>query len=349
MNALPGALAAVLAGIWACLAVLVLLFCWLIAAKAVRERREERLSRRRQALSSSVDALLAGGSAGPLRRASGDGEALEDLLIEALSVVSGPIREALVAQAESLGLVEERLEELRRGDRHRRAEAMERLGLLRSVSAVPALVLALNDEEPELRRVAARALGRIPGVQALPELVAAALFGRGPLASVAAHALLDRGQAAVAPLLEAAGRPGSARSKALALLGRLRALEALPAAIDALREDKDPEARQEAARCLGLLAHPDAAAPLRAALSDGLREVRVQAAWALGRVGDPSAAPELEKALRDGYWWVRVRAAESLARLGEPGVAALQALAGDPEPAMRALAAEILSMRQARP
>ena len=130
----------------------------------------------------------------------------------------------------------------------------------------------------------------------------------------------------------------------VAILGRLRALEALPRLIELASAGTTPHLRAAAAAALGAAAHPDAVEVLLAALADPMREVRVQAAWALGRVGDPRAVAPLDAALGDAYGWVRIRAAESLSKLGEPGVRALRLRASAPDEELRTLAREMLDL-----
>ena len=138
--------------------------------------------------------------------------------------------------------------------------------------------------------------------------------------------------------------PGKQLERVIALVGQLRALEAVPRLIELLPAPATPQVRAAAAAALGATAHPDAVPALLQALADPMREVRVQAAWALGRIGDPRAVGPLDAVLDDSYGWARIRAAESLARLGGPGVAALRRRAGGPETEARTLARETLDI-----
>jgi len=95
----------------------------------------------------------------------------------------------------------------------------------------------------------------------------------------------------------------------------------------------DPELRLSAAHRLGKLKAVEAVPAL-------IRNTRVRqdidrnaAVWALGRIGDPSAVPTLrDVASEDEAVNVRMNAIESLALLGDPlGMELMAALAEDPE------------------
>jgi len=116
---------------------------------------------------------------------------------------------------------------------------------------------------------------------------------------------------------------------------------------------RDPDARYQAAGCLGDLGDPAAVTPLAALLKDeesGVRwkavealgkmgspavgplteslqspdpDVRWMAAVALGDIGDPAAIPALMGALEDPDTYVRSRAALALAAIGKPARAGL--------------------------
>ncbi|MFC5138149.1 HEAT repeat domain-containing protein [Actinomycetospora rhizophila] len=175
-------------------------------------------------------------------------------------------------------------------------------------------------------------------------------------------------------------RPGE-RARSAHLLGVLGGADALPRLV-ALLADRDPEVRAVAARALGHLADPSAAAPLVRALAapdarlphqealsavartgiashgallraaDDLDpRVRARAVEALGLVGAVGAAPRLVTALvEDPVAEVRLRAARALGRLGSPvALEPLLAATAGSEPApLRATAAQALGALGAR-
>ncbi len=189
--------------------------------------------------------------------------------------------------------------------------------------AVEALIRAIDDPEPHVRRTAISALISVgPTREAVPALVRALRDRPANLRDYASLAL------------EAAGP---------------EAEDAVPALLDVLRGDKNGCTRMYAARALGAIG--PAAAPavpaLKAALSDEYMSLPPAAAEALGNIGPParSAMPDLLKALRHGWYENRQAAARTLCKLAPPAevaVPALIKLLGDKDPGVRWTAAREL-------
>jgi len=204
--------------------------------------------------------------------------------------------------------------------------------------AVPPLIDALRDEDPDVRRAAAEALGQIAARQADAAVGARAaeplgvLLRQDPHARQAAAGVLGRiGAPAVRPLIAALEQEGGdeqvrdAATGALAQIGP-PAVEALIAALG------HKQARTAAARALGQIGaqQPDPAAlaravkPLTAALRDSAYWHRLAAAEALGaitaRQTDPTlrsqAVNGLTTALEDAHPQVREAARDALEGLG---------------------------------
>lgn len=344
---MPAALDVLLIAIWAGLAAFLALTAFIIAYRGVGRLMRSRLWRRRDLYQGAVDRLLAGlpVDAEEVRLLRpGDAPVLEGMLLPPLAFLRGPLQEAVTRAAEDAGLVDLRLAALSRRGPHARAEAMEKLGRLRSRKAVPALIARLALEEPAIRHVAIRALGRIGAPEALEPLLDEVEGADEAGLKVVTQAVVGYGADCVPAVLRRLERPGKHAEREVAILGRLRALEALPRLIELASAGTTPHLRAAAAAALGAAAHPDAVEVLLAALADPMREVRVQAAWALGRVGDPRAVAPLDAALGDAYGWVRIRAAESLSKLGAPGVRALRLRASAPDEELRTLAREMLDL-----
>ena len=135
--------------------------------------------------------------------------------------------------------------------------------------AVPALIVALKDENWGVRSPAAWALGKI-----------------GPAAAPAIPAL-------IAALKDENRNVGVSAAWALEQIGPA----AIPALIAALK-DKNSVLLYEAAYLLGKIG-PAAVPPLIAALKDEDRNVRYCATLALGKIGDHLAIPPLQKMIRE--------------------------------------------------
>ncbi|NEQ20796.1 MAG: HEAT repeat domain-containing protein, partial [Microcoleus sp. SIO2G3] len=206
--------------------------------------------------------------------------------------------------------------------RWRAASALGEIGAEAS-SAVPALTMALQDEDEYIRRIAAYALGKIglEAASAVPDLIAALQDTDRNLRLVAAYALGKIGPEAssAVPNLITALQDTNAevRLNAATALGRIGAESktAVPALIVAL-QDTDKYVRQGAADALGRFGtRAKTAVPaLITALQDKNNYVRLNAAAALGRIGleAKSAIPALIAALQDEKEEVRRNAANGL-------------------------------------
>jgi len=195
--------------------------------------------------------------------------------------------------------------------RWRAADALGKIGK-DAAPAGPDLVVALSDDDPLVRRVAARAIGElapdVPG--AIPALVA--MF----------------------PDVEAI--------RAVARFGPAGD-EAVPALVALFRHD-DPTVRWQAVRAVGKIGRPAAVPELiQLTGSDPDPLVREHAAEAMGDIGPAAAAgvPALVKALHDPVARVRRDAVRSLGQIGPAATAALadvRAATEDPDPDVKAAA-----------
>lgn len=142
----------------------------------------------------------------------------------------------------------------------------------------PALVAALDAEDPDTRWWAAVALGHLPSPASTQALIAHSLDAD---ATVRAGVLLALGQhraeAAVRPLIFALGTAEAYLSRVAADALIHIGPPAVPALIETLDHDVTPLVRGQAARALALLADPRAIPALFRALDD---ESPVVSHWA---------------------------------------------------------------------
>jgi len=237
---------------------------------------------------------------------------------------------------------------LRDPDMSVRLAAVEELGQRASSSqeAVDALVEALGDSEPLVRRFAAHGLAGVPSVSA-PTLLAlsrllqdpevepresaaqalAMLAPRAPAESVAdlgsklAAAVSDSQESVRAHAIEAIGGLGAAGA---------RLVPAVKPALERALVDKSARVRGAAAAALGQLGAgvPGTVALLTKALADPVHDVRKEAVIALEKMG-PDAAPAtkaLVRQLRGKEIYLRVFAADALTAIGPRARAALPEL-----------------------
>ncbi|MFC4061861.1 HEAT repeat domain-containing protein [Planomonospora corallina] len=195
-----------------------------------------------------------------------------------------------------------------------------------------------DDVDEPLRRLAAMDRRRWLVVQASAVSLLGKVSGQGNAAL--ARLFQERG-AARSALADLSRRGAVRRARAANVLGLLHHAEAVGALVGLLT-DRHPEVRTSAARALGRIGEPQAAAPLLRSLSGGRIPSDV-VAQALIRIG-PAARPALAKAMAHPDPAVRAIAAEVLGVIGSVGsVAALiRALTMDPSTEVRARAAASL-------
>ena len=134
--------------------------------------------------------------------------------------------------------------------------------------------------------------------------------------SEAASALVEIGEPAVEPLIQALNDPNAkdwvrmSMADTLGKIGDPRAVEPL---ISALGDEA--VVRSAATSALGKIGDPRAVEPLISALGDEDEGFRCEAAAALGEIGDPRAVEPLTRALEDESEWVRETAAEALEKI----------------------------------
>jgi HEAT repeat protein len=215
-----------------------------------------------------------------------------------------------------------------------------------SQEAIDALVEALGNSEPLVRRFAAHALAEAPAVSS-PMLLAlsrnlqdpevepresaaqalAALAPRAPAESVAdlgsklAAAVSDSQESVRTHAIEAIGGLGAAGA---------RLVPAVKPALERALGDKSVRVRGAAAAALGQLGAgvPGTVALLTKALADPVHDVRKEAVIALEKMG-PDAAPAtkaLVRQLRGKEIYLRVFAADALTAIGPRARAALPEL-----------------------
>jgi len=196
----------------------------------------------------------------------------------------------------------------------RRATAAYRLGDMACPEAVPAILLRLDDRDPDVRAAAARSLGRLAAPEAAEPLVHTLVSGTVPRA-IAFRALLDIGPGTLPVLRTLVHDPDQdVRASAIELLGWLGDASDDSAVIEGVG-DPAAEVRARAAGALGRLASADGADVLTRALDDRIYFVRLHAARALGQVGEHAAIPALVRQAREDRFEAARAAAEALSRI----------------------------------
>ncbi len=229
-----------------------------------------------------------------------------------------------------------------------RSKSAENLGLIRHRPSWPLLVKALEDSNPDLQVVAARALAAIkhPGsFAALVERLQQVVLQSAPLVSVRTlkSALVSFPLENASKLMgslqhanprirflatdiiremaerEAAGDPD------FPLDGTKMAPELVEVFLTRLPLDENPDVRARSAPVIAYLADPRAAAALFTLLEDAVWFVRLHAARSLAKHRFVSCASKVACALTDPNWKVREAAVRALRGFGSSGLNLLTA------------------------
>jgi HEAT repeat protein len=219
-----------------------------------------------------------------------------------------------------------------------RAAAL-RLAVARTLVDTDALVLALDDDAFEVRRMAATLLHDRP--EAVPAIIDVVRHGSGP-APEAALSALDGNTATVRTELLAwadgeVRRAGRLRGHALAL----SAIEGSATApyLDHVLRRRLAAIQSRLLRCLAILGAPEASSLIRRCLHAPDPEVRAQAVEAIEALGDPKLARGVVRLLEQDL---------DMATAGpDAAIAAADALSRDEDDWVRALALRTLAEHHA--
>jgi HEAT repeat protein len=258
-----------------------------------------------------------------------------------------------------------------------REQAARSLGTAGQERAVEPLINALQDQHEQVREAAAKSLGIIGDHRALKPLHQALQDADEQVRKKAAEALgmfRQSGGDSSMRMMALRSLDPTERAVAACALGKLGAVNAIPALISLLGDDtpihpikcwdggdwsparhtfKQASPGEQAAIALAALSQP-AVDPLIAALNNGDPGVRRNAAWAIGEIrgglgtNRTAAVDPLIATLNDADSWVRVAAAFSLGEM-RPSQAteSLIAALGDAEWNVRLMAAWALGEMKA--
>ena len=225
------------------------------------------------------------------------------------------------------------------------AKALQSLSESRRERAFESLISALDNEDDEVRRLAAESLGIFDCEKAIPPLVSALKSRDATVRRFAANALgRIRSKEALQPLIDILvfDNSGSVREEAAKALGKIKSRRAIESLIDALM-DKNNEGRSGAAEALGRIKAENAVDHLISALTDTDDFTRLAAAKALGRIKPKKAIEPLIDSLYDWNRFVKAEAAGALKKIcTEEDRQCLQALLDSENEFTANLAFEIL-------
>jgi HEAT repeat protein len=309
------------------------LLAYLMIQRGVREVKFKRRARLMARYRPLVDVITQSGVTPPvleqLRQAPlRHRPIVAELLLSPLHATRGAavahVREAVSA----IGLIEHWSANLQDRRWWVRADSIRALGFVELVSAVPAILHALNDDHEEVRAAAVDALARLNDPRAIAALLEHIGDGAHHQRARVIDALRSLGAAVTPALVDVArAHPDCTRLVAdiLGLIGTTAALEPLVMWC----ADSRPEVRVAALEALGSVGLDNRSYyfALRA-LGDADPRARAMAARALGLARRDDAVDYLVPLL-DDEWLPAAQAAGALRRLGARGVAALQARSAD--------------------
>jgi hypothetical protein len=259
-------------------------------------------------------------------------QALEPTVLDMLRKVRGESRQRLVDLVVAQGTVDRMHRRARGLGAVRRAHAAELLGLLGQLQSRDDLVGLLDDRDPEVRLVAARALGELGDPAAAGPLLQALVRERSVPLRVVARSLARLGPMGGTVLVEglASANP-LARAVCAEICGLVGVTAAQSVLLEVMEHDEDKDVRIRAARALGRIGLPSALPALvRATDSSQPMALRAVAARALGDLGGPGPVEFLEVLLKDPDHRVSTNAGQSLSRVGAAGLARLRQVARQP-------------------
>jgi HEAT repeat protein len=244
--------------------------------------------------------------------------------------------------------VEEACDKLEHGTLAEQCEAAEFLGVAGDEAALEPLIVALSDENPELRQSAAMALGELGSGRAVPALARALRDRDRAVQWFAATSLAKLGEPAVKVLLAElrSGDEDDVVGAAIAL-GRMREPRAVGPLVELL-SSSDLYVREQAIEALVAIGKPSVE-PLVKVLSSGDAVARKGAVVALGRLADAEAAAALVKLLGGQDLVARHYAMVALRGMGPGAYDVLEEALSSRNPAVQKAACEILGFARDAP
>jgi HEAT repeat protein len=247
---------------------------------------------------------------------------------------------AAAAYAAAPGL-DDAVAKLERGTLPEQCEAAEYLGILGDETALEPLIVALSDENAELRQCAAMALGELGSARAVPALVRALRDHDRAVQWFAATSLAKLGEPAVKFLLrELSSEDREAVVGSALALGRMREARAVDPLIGLL-SSTDLYVRQQAIEALVAIGKPSVG-PLVRVLGSSDAAAKKSAIVALGRLADSDAAAALVRLLGESDLAVRHYAVVALRDMGPAAYDYLEEALASGNPAAQKAACEIL-------
>jgi hypothetical protein len=201
---------------WAVILLALYVFC----LKTYHRLRRDYRDRRKKHFQQGVEAVLMEEPFEDILKAfqpsrPGDLDIIQETILDSQRFITGPPFDVLRKVAHRLGIIERNLSSLRSLDRHKRAHAVESLGVMKATQAIVPLLEMLKTETNDVKLVALRALATIRDPRALPYFhhtakslpppllprVASIMLEFGPIAHPHLYKLVDEHRSVFPPLM----------------------------------------------------------------------------------------------------------------------------------------------------
>ncbi|MDH5666243.1 MAG: HEAT repeat domain-containing protein [Rhodospirillaceae bacterium] len=300
----------------------------LVVARAINNKRDEKLQAHLKKLRLRIMEFMESGSDLETLQQNFKGENIDhvrEMVMQLLGSVKGDTRDLLIALLWGVGVRDKALKSIKIGDDIEKQKAIEVLSLFSDMDVLAALHMAMDDENQNIRLMAAEALAENDPGLSVTELVEKLDIGGTVRSRMLREIFLKVGRNHVKDLVDLLEGVAIEDIAVLTLyaIGRVQDYSAVPAIVKQMKS-KHVNVRAEALRALNAIGHPKCMPAVVAAIYDEAWPVRAQAAVCAGNIGFVEAIEPLIELLDDEEWWARFRAAEALVKLGANGMAALK-------------------------
>ena len=300
----------------------------LVIARIISSKRDKKLQAHLKKLRLRIMEFMESGSDLETLQQNFKGENIDhvrEMVMQLLGSVKGDTRDLLIALLWGVGVRDKALKSIKIGDNIEKQKAIEVLSLFTDAEALAALHQAMDDENQNIRLMAAEALAENDPDLSVVELVEKLDIGGTIRSRMLREIFSKAGRNHVKDLVDLLEGVAVEDIAVLTLyaIGRVQDYSVVPAVIKQMKS-KHVNVRAEALRALNSIGHPKCMPAVVDAIGDDAWPVRAQAAVCAGNIGFVEAIEPLVDLLDDEEWWARFRAAEALARLGADGMAALE-------------------------
>lgn len=251
----------------------------------------------------------------------GDHEIIEKLIIGVVNRFTGTFRHHAIQFLEFEGYVKRKIKIIKKSRNHyEKALAIDRLGLMRSQEGISILLEVLNENQPEIRLLAARSLSRIGNTNTLPEIMK--LLEKEPDRNVSRYIgiISAFGRNALIPLIDMFNnRSAEKRWLAVTLIGEIRDPNSIDLVGKLLVRETNSKVKAACIKSLSLMGDIKWVNEIGKFLNDSDEHVQIACAKALKRIRHPQSLSTMIQALPDAPFQVQYELLRSIVDYGKEG------------------------------